>query len=67
MMLWFTPPPPPPSTTAKRLGQLFVLLRKILLTMNWKHEQGCITIAVEYSHINGFLYFYVLRTRTKLL
>ena len=35
------------STAVKRHGQVFVLFRKILFTMNWKHKQGCITIAVE--------------------
>ena len=36
-----------PSTAVKRLVQVFVLFREILFTMNWKHEQGCIAIAVE--------------------
>ena len=35
------------STAVNRLGQVFVLFREILFTMNWKHEQGRITIAVE--------------------
>ena len=35
------------STAVKRLGEVFVLFREILFTMKWKHEQGCITIAVE--------------------
>ena len=30
------------STAVKRLGQFFVLFRKISFTMKWKHEQGYI-------------------------
>ena len=43
------------STAVKRLGQVSVLFREILFTMNWKHEQGCITIAVECKCIPIFL------------
>ena len=35
------------STAVKRHGQVSVLFREILFTMKWKHEQACITIAVE--------------------
>ena len=43
------------STAVKRLGQVSVLFREILFTMNRKHEQGCITIAVECKCIPIFL------------
>ena len=58
--VWRGPPP------VKRLRQFFVLLREISFTINWKHEQWLIVIAVECKstlislNINGFL-------RTKLL
>ena len=42
-----SPLPPPRSNVSRRSLQVFVLFREILSTMNWKHEQGCITIAVN--------------------